>query len=378
VIAMALTILQIENARKHFYAPAFDVKVAGKSLLLNLQLEVISAQVDNVLDAPDRFTFVVNNVFDIATREFLLVQGRPVTEFFEFGARVEIFMGYGDRARLDPMLSGIITELSTSFPSSGIPQLTISGYDHSYCLTKGTQSDQWPGMRDSDVVRQIATRYSLTPKVEDTKARHANIVMSQESPASLLNRLAQRNGFEWFVVDTDLFFRSPANDERGVIELKWGEGLVSFSPEVNLSEQVSQVEVYGWNVQKKEKIVGKAKKGDEPGRDRSRSSTKPRASGAEYVQKVCRDQASTLRVREPVFSQQQADQRAQSILKRRAEGFVGGRGESIGIPQLKADTNVTLQGLGDLFNTTFYVKQTTHTVSAAGYRTTFEVKDTTI
>jgi phage protein D len=375
---MALTILQVERARKNFYAPSFDVTVGGRSLLLNLHLEVISVQIDNVLDAPDRFTFVVNNAFDIATREFLIVDGKTLPEVFEFGAAVEIFMGYGDRSRLEPMLSGVITELSTSFPSSGIPQLTISGYDHSYCLTKGTQSDQWPNMRDSDVVRQIATRHSLTPKVEHTRAVHPNIVMSQESPASLLNRLAQRNGFEWFVEATDLFFRSPANDERGVIELKWGEGLVSFSPEINLSEQVSQVEVYGWNVQKKEKIVGKARKGDEPGRDRSRASSKPRASGGEYLQKICRDKASTLRVREPVFSQQQADQRAQAILKRRAEGFVGGRGESIGIPELKADTNVTLLGLGDMFNSTFYVKQTTHTVNASGYHTTFEVKDTTI
>lgn len=375
---MALTILQVERARKNFYAPSFDVTIGGRSLLLNLHLEVISVQIDNVLDAPDRFTFVVNNAFDIATREFLIVDGKTLPEVFEFGVAVEIFMGYGDRSRLEPMLSGVITELSTSFPSSGIPQLTISGYDHSYCLTKGTQSDQWPNMRDSDVVRQIATRHSLTPKVEDTRAVHPNIVMSQESPASLLNRLAQRNGFEWFVEATDLFFRSPANDERGVIELKWGEGLVSFSPEINLSEQVSQVEVYGWNVQKKEKIVGKARKGDEPGRDRSRASSKPRASGGEYLQKICRDKASTLRVREPVFSQQQADQRAQAILKRRAEGFVGGRGESIGIPELKADTNVTLLGLGDMFNSTFYVKQTTHTVNASGYHTTFEVKDTTI
>ena len=73
-----------------------------------------------------------------------------------------------------------------------------------------------------------------------------------------------------------------------------------------------------------------------------------------------------LRVREPVFSQQQADQTARAILKRRAEGFVGGRGESIGIPEIKPNANVTLQGLGDLFSTTFYVQQATHTVDSLG------------
>ena len=48
------------------------------------------------------------------------------------------------------------------------------------------------------------------------------------------------------------------------------------------------------------------------------------------------------------------------------------------IPELRANTNVKLGGLGKLFNTTFYVHQTTHTIDTSGYRTTFEVKDTTI
>lgn len=375
---MALTILQIEKARKDFYAPAFNVLVSGKSLVLDEHLEVTSVQVDNILNMADTFSFVINNAFNIGTREFAKINGRTLPEFFEFGSPVEIYMGYGDKRKLDLMLTGVVTEVSTSFPSSGAPQLTVSGFDHSYCLTKGAQSDSWPNMKDSDAVRDLAQRYTLTPKVENTRVTHDNIVMSQENPARFLTRLAERNGFEWFVLNTDLFFRTPANDERGVIELKWGEGLVSFSPEIKLSEQVSQVEVYGWNVQKKEKIIGKAKRGDEPGRDQARRSGKQRLSGAEYLQKVCREKPSTLRVREPVFSQQEADRRAKAILKRHAEGFVGGRGESIGIPELRADTNVTLQGLGDFFNTTFYVKQATHTVNTSGYRTTFQIGDVTI
>ena len=372
------TILQIEKARGSFYAPAFNVVASDRSLVLQLHLEVVSVQVDNSLDAADRFSFVVNNASDITKREFVRIDGRTLPEFFAFGSPVEIYMGYGDRARLDLMLTGIVTELNTSFPSSGLPQLTVSGYDHSYCLTKGSKSRPWENKKDSEIVRQLARSHSLNPKVEDTSVVHARTEMSQESPAKFLNRLAERNGFEWFVRDKDLYFRSPANDERGVIELAWGRGLVSFSPEIKLSEQVSDVEVYGWNVQTKQPIVGKAGAGDEPGRDRARASSKKRGSGGEYLEGVCSAEAATLRVREPVFSQQQADQRAKAILKRRAEGFVGGRGESIGIPQLRADTNVTLQGLGDFFNTTFYVHQTTHTVNASGYRTTFQVKDTTI
>jgi phage protein D len=270
------------------------------------------------------------------------------------------------------MLIGIVTELQTSFPSSGLPTVTLSGYDYSYCLTKGTGSQSWLNQKDSDAVRDIARDYNLNPQVEDTRVPIPSIVRSQESAAEFVQKLADRNGFEFFVTEKDLFFRKPANDQRGLIKLKWGRGLLTFSPEIRLSDQVTEVEVHGWNIQTKQPIVGRARRGDELGRDPRR------LSGSEYLERVCSRRESTLRVREPVFSQQEADQRARAILKRRSEGFVGGRGETIGIPELKANVNVTLDGLGKFFNTTFYVRHTTHSVDSSGYRTTFEIGDTTI
>jgi phage protein D len=375
---MTLTIEQIEPARKNFYAPAFAIEVSGQNLVRKLHLEVASVQVDSILGAADRFTFVINNAFNLAGREFIRIGDRTLPEFFKFGAPVKISMGYGDAAGLDVMLTGIITEVSTNFPSSGIPQLTISGYDHSYCLTQGTRSKPWPNKTDSQVVREIAVEYGLQPKVDDTAVVHERVEQSQESTEQFLLRLARRNGFECFVFLDDLYFRKPANDRSAAIELKWGHGLVSFSPEIRLGEQVTEVEVYGWNIQAKRQIVGRARKGDEPGREQKSPCGRKRASGGEYLQGICKDKATTLRVREPVFSQQEADRRAQAILKRRAEGFVGGRGESIGIPELRANANVSLQGLGCLFSATLYIQQATHTVDSSGYRTSFEIKDNTI
>ena len=370
---MATTIEQIESARKNFYVPACHVKVAGKSIVDELYLELTSVQVDNTLVGADRFSFVINNGFDVSRREFLLAQEQTLPRFLRLGSPVEIRMGYGDRSKLDLMLTGIVTELQTSFPSSGLPQLTVSGFDHSYCLTKGTGSKSWSNKKDSDVVRDIARDYNLNPKVEDTKVVRPAIVRSQESAEQFVEKLAQRNGFEFFVNDKkELFFRKPANDKTGIIKLEWGRGLLTFSPEIRLSDQVTEVEVHGWNIQTKQPIVGRASSGDEPGRDARRS------SGAEYLERVCNRREGTLRVREPVFSQQEADQHARAILKRRSQGFVGGRGESLGIPELKANVNIELGGLGEFFNTTFYVTNTTHTVNSSGYRTSFQVGDTTI
>src|SRR5215210_6421977 len=112
---MTLTIEQIEKTRKNFYAPAFSVDVSGQNLVRKLHLEVASVQVNNILNGADQFSFVINNAFSIPQREFTRAAGVTLPEFFELGAPVEISMGYGDASGLELMLSGIVTELSTSF-----------------------------------------------------------------------------------------------------------------------------------------------------------------------------------------------------------------------------------------------------------------------
>ena len=79
-----------------------------------------------------------------------------------------------------------------------------------------------------------------------------------------------------------------------------------------------------------------------------------------------------------MHSQQQADRQAAAILQQRSEGLVKGSGESIGLPEIRADRNIELRGLGRLFSKTYYIEQATHTIDGSGYKTTFKVKDTTI
>jgi phage protein D len=174
-----------------------------------------------------------------------------------------------------------------------------------------------------------------------------------------------------FTFDRTFHFRQPASDQSALVTLEWGKGLVSFSPELNISEQVTAVEVRGWNVATKDEIVGRARTGDELGRDSGKR------SGGEYLEAAARE-PQTLKMRFPVRSQQEADQKARSILKQRSEQFIKGSGESIGLPEILPNTNIELRGLGALFSKTYFVEQATHTISTSGYKTTFRVKETTI
>jgi len=373
---MTQTFIELEHTHNNLYVPAFELKVKNTDVVQKLFMEIASIQVDNPLTGAAHFTFTVNSTFDLEKREFA-----HLSDLFAFGSPVEIRMGYKgskNNPELPLMLKGFVTSVSTSFPASGLPQITVGGFDLSYCMTKGKDSRFWSDTKDSDAVAEVANEYGLTAEVEDTRVKHPTIQKSTESDQQFLEKLAERNGFELFTFDQTLYFQRPASVRKTgpkgepVVTLEWGKGLLSFTPEINISEQVTSVEVRGWNVATKAEIVGRAGKGKEPRRDGSRR------SGAEALQTCCGDKEAPLRIRVPVFSQQEANQWAEAILKKRSEMFVQGSGESIGLPELKAHENIELLGLGREFSKTYYVEQTTHTINTSGYRTTFKIKDTTI
>lgn len=362
---MTATITQLEGTHSNFYVPAFRIEVGGEDIVAKKFLEVSTVQVDNTLKGADRFTFTVNSTFNFETREFA-----HLTDLFAFGAAVVIYMGYHEGGALTLMHRGIITAVQTSFPASGLPQINVSGYDRTYCMGKGKRSRNWADKTDSEVVSLVAREYGLNPIVVDTQVKFPKTEQSQESDLQFLEKLAERNGYEIYAFDNDLYFQPPGNDKEAVVELEWGKGLKTFSPEINISEQISKVEVRGWDIKNKQEIVGVSGQGDEKGRESNEQ------SGAEIVKKICKEQGE-LKIRVPVFSKQEAERRADAILKARSEMFVQGGGESIGLPEILADKNVSLLGLGKLFSKTYYVEQSTHTVSTSGYNTAFKVKDTT-
>lgn len=358
-----MDIIAFEKKYGDLYAPVAKVLVKGKDLIKQ-GMEVTSITVDNTLEGADQFTFVINNAFDIVNRKLLWLD-----KFFKTGTRVEIKLGYLDK--LKTLLVGLITNVKTDFPSSGLPQLTVSGYDLSYRMMKNRRSRQNDDSKDSDIVQQIAKDYGLKiAGVEGTELELPRVEQNQETDFQLLKRLAEDNGFEFFVFQDSLYFKKPCGKKSADLTLEWGKGLISFSPEVNLAKQVKKVEVYGWDPKTKKRIVGKAGVGDEPCREGNR------ASGGELLQSVVTGDA-VHRERLPVFSQQEADRRARGKLKKASEDLLKGRGESVGIPDILADKNIELKGLGPQFNRIYYIEKTQHTITSAGYKTTFNVKETT-
>jgi phage protein D len=355
----------------NFYAPAYAVRLGRTDLMRELMVSVSQVEVDMVLGAASRFSFTLTDCYSHKYHAFKTDRGADLLPLLAFGAEVEICMGYGDSKSTPVVLSGIITEITTSFPEGGSPELAVAGFDHGFPLTVGKNSRTWTKASDSDAAHEIASYNNLDANIETTKEKHAQIEQNQESDWEFLKKLADRNHFELYVDERrTLHFAKPNDKADAVVRLLYGEGLLTFKPEANLAEQVSRVEIYGWDRQQKKTIVGVATAGEESGLNGK--------SPGQYLNGFVRDpkKQPTLRLRQPVFTQAEADQRAKAALNERAKKFLTGEGETIGLPDIRPDRSVELANLGSPFSKIYYIQQSTHKIDANGYRTRFKVKET--
>lgn len=357
----------LANDYGNFYAPAFAIEIAGENIV-GQGVEVTNLSMDNVLNEADHFSFTVNNAFDAGKKEL-----KWLDQLFTVGTKIKLKMGYADRQRL--MLVGLITSVTARFPSGGHPQLEVSGYDLSYRLIKGMESRSWEKITHSEIARRLAGEHYLGSLIDDTRIPYPSVYKPDgKSDYHFLRDLAEKNYFDFYVDNETLCFLTRNKKRKEpIMTLEWGYNLLSFSPEINLANQVMEVELRGWDPQTKKEFVGRAKIDEELGRD----CDDRRKSGADLVQGIFH-KAVVEYVARPVFSQEEANRLAKSILNKRGEELVTGSGETIGIPEIVAGKYIQLAGLGKKFCKVYFIDKSNHTISSSGYRTTFHIKENKI
>jgi phage protein D len=199
-----------------FYVPTSVIRVGGRDLVRDLFLAVTSTEVELGLNAAGRFSFTVASAFDWKEHEFLgfaALERVDLLQLFAFGAQVEVSIGYGQPARLEPILEAIVTEVGTSFTESGTPALTVSGYDAVYPLGIGTNSQQWENKKPSDAVRDVAGRNSLPVRISATDSAVPRIDQSRQSDLTFIKKMAELAESVFYVRDGLLSFGPPRFDD---------------------------------------------------------------------------------------------------------------------------------------------------------------------
>ncbi len=351
------------------YAPTFSIKIGG-SPQRELERAVMSISVDESIEKASMFTINLSEGLDLETQTFRWLDNSILNPGSD--KDVEIRMGYaGNPSKSkEPTISGVITNLEPSFPSSGIPSLKVSGYDHSFRLQRSTARNEktFSNERDyAEIARKIAKKHHLGEgdidpafKPPDTTAPD-----NESSDYEFLDGLAKSVGYEFFVRDKKINFRKPKDQAEETRSLRWGREIMSFSPNMNTANVVTKVTVRGHNPDDPSNpIVGIATSSDQEFGE----------SGAESAGKFVRSNREVEITGRNVSSAEEAKALAKGHLIRANNSLIEGTCECIGIPEIRAGTNIRIEGVGRRFSGKYYLKSARHSIGEGGYTLSLTVR----
>lgn len=341
--------------------PSIDVRINGGKLPLAALGSIESVTVQEDVEALSMFTIVLKNW----NAETLQVAWSD-SSLFALGNEADIFLGFVDD--LHKVMLGEITSLEPQFSADREPTLTVRGYDHRHRLARGARTRTFTQMKDSAIAAQIAREAGLRAQVTDSKITLPYVVQGNQTDLEFLRRRARMCGHEVYVRDKVLYFRPPAIAAKPAVSLNLAHDLTEFSARLSALGQAGTATVRGWDVKKKEVVLGRASTGQEA------STMGGRSSGPRAAQKAF-GKAEVDTVDVPVSNKAAADQLALGQFNEIALAYIQGEASCPGRPQLRAGTVVAIEGAGTTFSGHYYLTSVTHTiVPDEGYHTHLELR----
>ena len=284
----------------------------------------------------------------------------------DFGKPISIQMGVGVAAAT--IFTGTITALEGRFPHLRPPEILIKAEDRLQDLRMTRRTRTFENVSDSDVFNQVASQQGLQASVDASGPTYPVLAQVNQSDLAFLRERARAVDAELWVDDKQLSVVSRSKRQTNTLTLTYGQGLFEFMCMADLADQATSFTVSGWDVTAKQALSYQATSaalGGELNGDLGGSAVLQQAFG-QRAQQV---------VHQLPFTTQETQALAEAYYRRWARRFVTGTGVADGDGRIQVGTNLTLQGLGTLFEGDFYVTAARHVFEPkTGYRTWFAVE----
>jgi len=232
------------------YIAKASLKINGVPASDALMEDILQIAVEESLHLPSMCTLVIKND---------KLSGRPSDTFwkhqdlFAMGHSLEVSFTSSttesteySTAITGQVFKGEITAIESHFTEGSSAPIVIRAYDVAHRLHMGRYIRSFLNMTDSDVVNQMIGEVGISAgTITSTTPVHQYIFQENQTNMEFLRERAARNGFELYVQNGQLNFCPPTSS--GSVTLEWLTNLYSFRVRVSAAEQVSQVEVRGWD-----------------------------------------------------------------------------------------------------------------------------------
>ena len=301
---------------------------------------------------------VTKEVNRIPTAKIILIDGEASERDFKLsnedvlipGKKIEITAGY--HSDEETIFKGIIIKHNIKIRSS-TAHLIIECKDEAVKMSIGRKSRYFYESKDSDVFDEILSKYSLESDVDTTNYEHPELVQYNTSDWDFIVARAQANGKLCFVDDGKITIAAPDMSQSEIETVTFGASMLDFDAEIDARHQVKKVSSYGWNHANQELLEIEAKDPSVSLNGNISSSDLQDVIGLESME-LRHGGAIT-----DTELQDWAD--AKWLFQQLAK--IRGRVKFQGIPSVKPNTVLKLEGVGDRFNGNAYVTGVSHTIS---------------
>ncbi|RUT69439.1 type VI secretion system tip protein VgrG [Flavobacterium cupreum] len=305
---------------------------------------------------------VQNEVNRIPMAQIILTDGEASERDFKLsnedllipGKKIEITAGYHNDE--ETIYKGIVIKHSIKI-KSGASLLIIECKDEAVKLTIGRKSKYFYDVKDSEAFEEIIDAYGLEKEVEATNFSHKELVQYNTSDWDFIVSRAQASGKLCFVENGKITISKPNVTAASVETVTFGASLLDFDAEIDARNQFAKVSSYSWDYSNQELVEIEA---NDPA-----VSLNGNLSPSDLAETI---ELENLELRHGGnISDVELQDWADAKLLFQQLSKIRGRVKFQGIPAVKPNTIITLEGVGDRFNGKAYITGVFHEISEGNW-----------
>ena len=337
------------------------ISIGGVELQPEVDKQIATVTVVDRLRMPDSFVIVfrdpTNGILDKAHATI--------------GAIVKIEATAPGKDKPDTLISGEITSIEVEYDLLGA-RAVVRGYDKLHRLSAGKKTKTWDNVTYGDVAQQVIAGAGLSVSVGSTGGTQDHVIQGNVTDLEFVYELAHKVGFDLDIEEDTVHFKKPSTAAKAPsggtltstnpLQLVWGGNLLEFRARVSAVAQVPDVKVRGWDVKKKQPVVGKARA--------KTNSASLDMTPAKLAGKVG---GTTMFVTDrPVVDQRAADDLAAAYADQVASSAYEATAVVVGSPSLKAGVPVSVSRVDKNLAGDWVITSARHEFGSGPYRTHLE------